>query len=744
MNVVKKTITLSDGRTIEIETGRLAKQADGSVVVKMGKTMLLAAVTCAKEPKEDVDFMPLQVEYKEKYAAAGRYPGGFMKREGRPSDSEILVSRLIDRALRPLFPEDFHADVFVTVTLISAEKDIMPDALAGLAASSALAVSDIPFNGPISEVRVARVNGEMKINPSFKDLEQADIDIMVAASYDNIMMVEGEMKEVSEADMLEAIKTAHEEIKKHCKMQMELAEEVGKTQKRAYSHETNDEELRAAVRQFCYDRCYAIAKSGTAKHERTDAFDALKEEFIQTIPEEEREEKKMMVDRYYHAVEKEAMRNMILHEGIRLDGRKTTDIRPIWCEVDYLPAAHGSAIFTRGETQSLTTVTLGTKLDQKEVDDVLVQDTQQFVLHYNFPPFSTGEARPARGTSRREIGHGNLAYRALKAVVPTGEDNPYAVRVVSDILESNGSSSMATVCAGTLALMDTGLKITKPVSGIAMGLITDTGTKKYAILSDILGDEDHLGDMDFKVAGTADGITATQMDIKVDGLPYEVLQQALEQAKQGRLHILGEMLKTMSEPRAEFKPHVPRMEQIIIASEFIGAVIGTGGKVIQEIQKTTNTVITITEENNVAMVAVFGEDKDSITQALQWIKGIATSPEVGQVYHGKVVSILDFGAFVEILPGREGMIHISELSWSRVNKVTDVLQVGDEVDVKLLEIDEKAGKLRLSIRALVDKPEGYVEPVRPQRGGRRDDRRRDDRRDDRRGRDRDRDRRHNE
>jgi polyribonucleotide nucleotidyltransferase len=735
MNVVKKTITLNDGRTIEIETGKLAKQADGSVVVKMGKTMLLATVTCAKEAKEDVDFMPLQVEYKEKYASAGRYPGGFMKREGRPSDSEILVSRLIDRALRPLFPDDFHAEVFVTVTLISAEKDIMPDALAGLAASSALAVSDVPFNGPISEVRVARVNGEFQVNPSFKDLANADIDIMVAASYDNIMMVEGEMKEVSETDMLEAIKVAHTEIKKHCKAQMELTEAVGKTQKRTYSHEINDDELRAAVQKFCYDKCYAIAKSGTAKHERTDAFEALKEEFIQTIPEEERDEKKVMVTRYYHAVEKEAMRNMILNEGLRLDGRKTTEIRPIWCEIDYLPAAHGSAIFTRGETQSLTTVTLGTKLDQKAVDDVLVQDTQQFVLHYNFPPFSTGEARPARSTSRREIGHGNLAYRALKAVVPTGEDNPYAVRVVSDILESNGSSSMATVCAGTLALMDTGIKISKPVSGIAMGLITDSKTKKYAVLSDILGDEDHLGDMDFKVTGTADGITATQMDIKVDGLPYEVLQQALEQAKQGRLHILGEMLKTISEPRAEFKPHVPRMEQMVIAKEFIGAVIGTGGKVIQEIQKVTNTVITITEEENIALVAVFGESKESIEQALQWVKGIATSPEVGQIYKGKIVSILDFGAFVEILPGREGMVHISELAWSRVNKVTDVLQVGEEVEVKLLEMDEKTGKLRLSIRALLEKPEGYIEPTprpREARGGRRDDRRDDRRRDDRR------------
>ncbi|MDR3235643.1 MAG: polyribonucleotide nucleotidyltransferase [Prevotellaceae bacterium] len=742
MNIVKKAITMNDGRTIEIETGKLAKQADGSVVVKMGKTMLLATVTAAKEAKEDVDFMPLQVEYKEKYAAAGRYPGGFMKREGRPSDYEILVSRLIDRALRPLFPDDFHAEVFVTVTLISAEKDIMPDALAGLAASAALAVSDIPFNGPISEVRVARINGELKINPLFKDLENADIDIIVAASYDNIMMVEGEMKEVGEADMLEAIKAAHEEIKKHCKIQLELTEAVGKVQKRVYSHETNDEDLRAAVREFCYEKCYAIAKSGTAKHERTDAFEALKESFIETIPEEEREEKAIMINRYYHTVEKDAMRNMILDEGLRLDGRKTTEIRPIWCEVDYLPAAHGSAIFTRGETQSLTTVTLGTKLDQKEVDDVLVQDTQQFVLHYNFPPFSTGDARPVRGTSRREIGHGNLAYRALKAVVPTGEDNPYAVRVVSDILESNGSSSMATVCAGTLALMDTGLKISKPVSGIAMGLITDSNTKKYAVLSDILGDEDHLGDMDFKVTGTADGITATQMDIKVDGLPYEVLEQALDQAKKGRLHILGEMLKTISEPRADFKPHVPRIEQITIDKEFIGAVIGTGGKVIQEIQKVTNTVITITEDTNFGLVAVFAESKESIEQALAWVKGIATKPEIGKVYRGKVTSILEFGAFVEILPGREGLVHVSELAWHRVEKVTDVLNEGDEVEVKLLEIDEKSGKLRLSLRALQEKPEGYIEPeprARTPHGGRRDDRRRDDRRDDRRHDDRRRD-----
>jgi polyribonucleotide nucleotidyltransferase len=720
MNIVKKTIQLNDGRIIEIETGKLAKQADGAVVVKMGKTMLLATVTCAKDAKEDVDFMPLQVEYKEKYASAGRYPGGFLKREGRPNDSEILVSRLIDRALRPLFPEDFHAEVFVTVNLISAEKEIMPDALAGLAASAALAVSDIPFNGPISEVRVARIDGKLVINPSFDELKKADIDIMVAATYDNIMMVEGEMKEVSEKDMLDAIKVAHEEIKNHCKVQMELTEAVGKTVKRAYCHENNDEELRAAVREYCYDKCYQIAKSGTSKHERTDAFDALKEEYLATLPEEERDAKKSLVGRYYHDVEKEAMRNMILNEGIRLDGRNTTQIRPIWCEVDYLPATHGSAIFTRGETQSLTTVTLGTKLDMKEIDEVLVEGSEQFVLHYNFPPFSTGEAKPYRGTGRREIGHGNLALRALKYVVPTGEANPYAVRVVSDILESNGSSSMATVCAGTLALMDAGIKIKKPVSGIAMGLITDTKSKKFAVLSDILGDEDHLGDMDFKVTGTKDGITATQMDIKVDGLPYEVLEQALEQARQGRLHIMGEMMKTISEPRADLKPHAPRIVQITIPGEFIGAVIGTGGKVIQEIQKVTGTTITITELDGTGVVDIFGDNKEGMDAALNWVKGIVTVPEAGTIYKGKVVSILEFGAFVQILPGKEGLLHISELDWRKVEKVEDVVKIGDEVEVKLLEIDSKTGKMRLSRKALIEKPEGYVEPERKPRPERSD------------------------
>lgn len=729
MNVVKKSITLRDGRVIEIETGKLAKQADGSVVVRMGNTMLLATVCCAKEAKEDVDFMPLSVEYKEKFAAAGRYPGGFMKREGRASDYEILIARLIDRALRPLFPDDFHAEVFVTVNLISAEKDIQPDALAGLAASAALAVSDIPFNGPISEVRVARVNGQLMINPTFSQMEGADIDIMVAATCDNIMMVEGEMKEVSEKDMLEAIKFAHEEIKIQCQAQLELMQEVGKVEKRAYCHERNDEALREAVRTYCYDKCYAIAKAGTAKHERGEAFDALREEFLATLPEEERDEKAPLVARYYHDVEKEAMRRMILDEGVRLDGRNTTQIRPIWTEVDYLPCAHGSAIFTRGETQSLTTVTLGTKLDMKELDEVLVQGTEQFVLHYNFPPFSTGEARPQRGIGRREVGHGNLAFRALKPMVPVGAENPYAVRVVSDILESNGSSSMATVCAGTLALMDAGVKIKKPVSGIAMGLISDAKSGKYAILSDILGDEDHLGDMDFKVTGSVDGITATQMDIKVDGLSYEVLEKALEQARQGRLHIMGEMMKTISEPREDYKPHVPRIVQIVIPGEFIGAVIGTGGKVIQDIQKTTGTTITITEENEMGIVDIFGENKESMDAALKRIKDITTVPEVGETYHGKVVSILEFGAFVEILPGKEGLLHISELDYTKVEKVEDVLKVGDEVDVKLLEIDGKSGKMRLSRRALMEKPEGWVEPVRKPRpeGERRNNDRRNDR-----------------
>ena len=715
MNVVKKTITLGDGRIVEIETGRLAKQAAGSVVLKVGDTMLLATVTCAKDAKEDVDFMPLSVEYKEKFAAAGRFPGGFMKREGKASDSEILVARLIDRALRPLFPDNFHAEVFVNVNLISADKETMPDAFAGLAASAALAVSDIPFNGPISEVRVARIDGQFVINPTFKALESADLDIMVAATYENIMMVEGEMKEVTEKDMLDAIKFAHEEIKKHCVAQKELMEEVGKVNKREYCHEEDDEDLRNALVSFCYDRCYAIAKSQLGKHEREDAFSALKDEFIETIPEEERDDKMVMINRYYGQVEKECMRRMIVDEGVRLDGRNTRQIRPIWCETNYLPGAHGSAIFTRGETQALATVTLGTKLDMKELDEVLVHETQQFVLHYNFPPFSTGEAKPQRGIGRREIGHGNLAWRALKPMVPVGEENPYAVRVVSDILESNGSSSMATVCAGTMALMDSGLKMKKPVAGIAMGLISDKKTGKFIVLSDILGDEDHLGDMDFKVTGTKDGITATQMDIKVDGLPYEVLEQALAQAKEGREHIMGEMMKTISEPREDFKPNVPRLVQITIPGEFIGAVIGTGGKVIQEMQKSTNTTITITEVDGQGVIDIFGENKECMDAALARIKAITTVPEVGETYHGKVVSILEFGAFVEILPGKEGLLHISELDYKKVEKVEDVVNVGDELDVKLLEIDAKSGKMRLSRRALMPAPEGWVERERKPR-----------------------------
>ena len=704
-NATQKMIPLSGGREIIIETGKLAKQADGSVVVKQGNTMLLATVTAAKEAKDDCDFMPLSVEYKEKYAACGRFPGGFLKREARPSDYEILVSRLIDRALRPLFPSDFHAEVFVTVTLISADKDIMPDALAGLAASAALAVSDIPFGGPISEVRVSRINGEFVINPTFSQNANADLDIMVGATIDNILMVEGEMKEVSEAVMLDAIKFAHEEIKKHCAAQIELSKELGKDVKRTYCHEKNDEELRRQVIEATYDKDYEIAKSMTSKHERTDKFDALEAEFEARFSEEELVEKAPLIKRYFHDdVLKKAMRNMILDEGIRLDGRKTTEIRPIWCEVDYLPAAHGSAIFTRGETQSLTTVTLGTKLDEKQIDDVLIQGTEQFVLHYNFPPFSTGEARPARGLSRREIGHGNLAWRALKPVVPVGEENPYAVRVVSDILESNGSSSMATVCAGTLALMDAGVKIKKPVSGIAMGLITDTATGKYAILSDILGDEDHLGDMDFKVTGTKDGITATQMDIKVDGLSYEVLAKALEQAKQGRLYILGKILETIPEPRPELKPHVPRLEQITIPQEFIGAVIGPGGKVIQEIQKTTGTTITITEKDEKGYVDIFGENKEALDAALARIKGIVAIPEVGEIYKGKIKSIVSFGAFVEILPGKDGLLHISEIDNRRFENMEETgLKEGDEIEVKLIGLDPKNGKLKLSRKVLLGK-----------------------------------------
>jgi polyribonucleotide nucleotidyltransferase len=704
--LIQKTIDLGEGREITIETGKLAKQADGSVVVKMGRTMLLATVVSAKEAREDVDFMPLSVEYKEKYASFGRYPGGFLKREGRANDYEILVSRLVDRALRPLFPDDFHAETFVNVQLISADKDIMPDALAGLAASAALSISDIPFHGPISEVRVARVDGHFVVNPTFTQLETADIDIMVAATIDNVMMVEGEMEEVSEQEMLQAIKLAHEAIKMQCVAQLELAEEL-KVVKREYNHETNDEELSKRIHTDLYDQVYEIAKSKKAKHERSDAFTAARDAYVEKLQAENLEEEvnTKLVAKYFHDVEKKAVRNLILDEGARLDGRKTNEIRPIWSEVDYLPAAHGSAIFTRGETQSLTTVTLGTKLDEKVIDQVLTQGKEKFVLHYNFLPFSTGDARPYRGVGRREVGHGNLAYRALKGMIPKGEANPYAIRVVSDILESNGSSSMATVCAGTLALMDAGIKISKPVSGIAMGLITDTNTGKYAVLSDILGDEDHLGDMDFKVTGTVDGITACQMDIKVEGLSYEILENALEQANQGRMHILGEMLKTISEPRAEFKPHTPRIVQITIPKDMIGAVIGPGGKIIQDIQEKTGATVTITQEGDTGIVDIFAEDKDVIDAALKRINGITEVPEVGKVYQGKVKSIVAFGAFVEILPGKEGLLHISEIEWRRLEKVEEVLKEGDEIEVKAIEIDKRNGKLKLSRKALLPRPE---------------------------------------
>ena len=710
-NAVQKTITLADGREIMIETGKLAKQADGSVVVRMGDTMLLGTVVAAKDAKEGTDFMPLQVEYKEKYASCGRFPGGFMKREGKAGDSEILVARLIDRALRPLFPADYHAEVFVTVNLISAEKDIQPDALAGLAASAALAVSDIPFGGPISEVRVARIDGEYVINPGFEAMKRADLDIMVGGTIDNILMVEGEMNEVSEEVMLGAIMFAHEEIKKHCAVQIELMKELGKDVKREYCHETNDEELRQTIISELYDKAYAIATSGTMKHERAEAFDALEAEFAARYTEEELEEKAPLIHKYFHDdVQKKAMRNMILDEGKRLDGRRTDEIRPIWCEIDYLPCAHGSAIFTRGETQSLTTVTLGTKLDEKQKDEVLVQGSEQFVLHYNFPPFSTGEARPARGLSRREIGHGHLAWRALKPMVPLGEENPYAVRVVSDILESNGSSSMATVCAGTLALMDAGVKLRKPVSGIAMGLISDSATGRWAVLSDILGDEDHLGDMDFKVTGTRDGITATQMDIKVDGLSYEVLAKALEQARQGRLHILDKLVETIAEPREDYKPFVPRIVQITIPQDFIGAIIGPGGKVIQEIQKTTGTTITITEVDEKGIVDIFGQDKESLDAALARIKAIVAVPEIGETYNGKIRSIVDFGAFVEILPGKDALLHISEIDYKRFETMEETgLKEGDMIEVKLIAKDAKTGKLKLSRKVLLPKPEGWVE-----------------------------------
>jgi len=704
-NIFEKIIDLGDGRTITLETGKLAKQADGSVVVKMERTMLLATVVSAKEAKPDLDFLPLSVDYKEKFASLGRIPGGFMKREARPSDYEVLIARLVDRALRPLFPDDYHFETFVTVSLISADKDIIPDALVGLAASAALSVSDIPFNGPISEVRVGRINGELKINPTFSDLENADINIIVGATKDNILMVEGEMKEVSEVEMVDAIKFAHDAIKIQCKAQLELAEEVGSSQKREYDRETDDEDLKEKVSRETYTKVYELAKKAIPnKHERAEAFEAVKEEFLSQFTEEDEVNEKL-VSKYFHDVQKDAIRSLILEEGVRIDGRKTDEIRPITCEVDYLPAAHGSALFTRGETQSLTTVTLGTKLDEKIIDEVLLQGSEKFVLHYNFPPFSTGDARPARGVSRREVGHGKLAHRALKVMMPTGSDNPYAIRVVSDILESNGSSSMATVCAGTLALMDAGIKLKKPVSGIAMGLITDSKTGKYAILSDILGDEDHLGDMDFKVAGTNDGITATQMDIKVEGLSFEVLTKALEQAREGRLSILKKMVETIPEPRPDLKPHAPRIVQIIIPKDMIGPLIGPGGKVIQEIQNETGATIIIEEVDNQGIVDVFSDNKESIEEALKRINRIVEVPEVGKVYKGKVKSIVPFGAFVEILPGKDGLLHISEIEWRRLESVDGVLKEGQIIDVKLIGVDERSGKIKLSRKVLLPRPE---------------------------------------
>ena len=725
MNVITKTVSLPDGRTISIETGKLAKQADGAVMLRMNNTMLLATVCAAKTAQPGTDFMPLQCDYKEKYSAAGRFPGGFTKREGRAGDYEILTSRLVDRALRPLFPSDYHCEVYVNITLFSADGVDMPDALAGFAASAALAASDIPFEGPISEVRVARINGEYVVNPTFDQLKEADMDIMVGATEENIMMVEGEMDEVPESALLEALKVAHEAIKPMCQLQKGLSKELGTDVKREYDDEVNDEELRQQVKDECYKPAYAIAEAGDHdKHQREDAFteirEGFKERYAAAHPElspEELEEKNAMVDRYYHDVERDAMRRCILDEGKRLDGRKTTDIRPIWCEVSPLPMPHGSAIFTRGETQALATATLGTKLDEKMVDDVLDKSYMRFLLHYNFPPFSTGEAKAQRGVGRREIGHGHLAWRALKGQIPA--DYPYTVRVVSDILESNGSSSMATVCAGTLALMDAGVPIKAPVSGIAMGLIKNPGEDKYAILSDILGDEDHLGDMDFKTTGTAKGLTATQMDIKCDGLSYEILEKALNQAKQAREHILGKILETMPAPRPELKPHVPRIEAFEIPKEFIGAVIGPGGKIIQGMQEDTGATITIEEEDGVGKIQVSGPNKESIDAAVAKIRAIVAIPEVGEVYDAKVVSIMPYGCFVEFMPGKEGLLHISEIAWKRLESVEEAgIKEGDTIKVKLLEIDDKTGKFRLSHRVLEEKPEGWEE--RPARRPRRE------------------------
>lgn len=702
---ITQTITMPDGKTITIETGKLAKQADGAVVLRTGNTMLLATVVSTKDAKPGTDFLPLSVDYQEKYAAVGRFPGGFFKREARLSEYEILISRLVDRALRPLFPDDYHADVQVLISLISSDKNILPDSLAGLAASAAIAVSDIPFNGPISEVRVAKINGNYVVNPFRSELENATLDLIVAGSAKDINMVEGEMKEVSEEEMIEAIKVAHDAIKIQCRAQEELAAQIEKSKvKRTYSHEENDLELKEQIAKAVYDKCYAIAKAGNAnKNERKLAFEAVRAEFIATLTPEVAEEKAALINRYFHDVEKNAVRDCILNERTRLDGRKLDEIRPIWSEVDYLPSAHGSAIFTRGETQSLTTVTLGSKMDEQIIDGAVIEGTSNFLLHYNFPSFSTGEVKPNRGVGRREVGHGNLAMRSLKQMLPGPEENPYTVRVVSDILESNGSSSMATVCAGSLALMDAGVKLKKPVSGIAMGLITGNG--KYAVLSDILGDEDHLGDMDFKVTGTKDGICGCQMDLKVDGLSYEVLAEALQQAKQGRLHILNEMNKTLDAPRTDYKPHAPRVIKMTIPKDYIGAVIGPGGKVIQEMQRETGATITIEEVDNFGIIDILADNKEAIDKVVAKIKAITAVPEVGEIYTGKVKSIMPFGAFVEILPGKDGLLHISEIEHRRLEKVEDALKEGQIVDVKLIELDKKTGKLKLSRKVLLPKPE---------------------------------------
>ncbi|MBQ6227241.1 MAG: polyribonucleotide nucleotidyltransferase [Prevotella sp.] len=727
MNVITKTVSLPDGRTISIETGKVAKQADGSVMLRMGNTVLLATVCAAKDAVPGTDFMPLQVDYRELYASAGRFPGGFTKREGKPGDNEILTSRLVDRVLRPLFPSNYHAEVYVNILLFSADGVDQPDALAGFAASAALACSDIPFECPISEVRVARVNGEYVINPTFEQMKEADMDLMVGASAENIMMVEGEMKEVSEQDLLGALKAAMAAIRPMCELQTELSKELGKDVKREYDHEVNDEELREQISKELYQPAYDVTKQALEKQARAEAFEKIITDFKEAyaaahtdLTEDELAEKNELMDRYYHDVERDAMRRCILDEGIRLDGRKTDEIRPIWCETSPLPMPHGSAIFTRGETQSLTTCTLGTKLDEKLVDDVLDRSYMRFLLHYNFPPFCTGEAKAQRSVGRREIGHGHLAWRALKDQIP--EDFPYTVRIVSEILESNGSSSMATVCAGTLAMMDAGVPMKKPVSGIAMGLIKNPGEDKYAVLSDILGDEDHLGDMDFKTTGTKDGLTATQMDIKCDGLSFDILEKALMQAKAGREYILGKITETIAEPRAELKPHVPRIVAFDIPKEFIGAVIGPGGKIIQQMQEDTGSTITIDEVDGVGKVQVSAPDKDSIDAAVAKIKAIVAIPEVGEVYEGTVRSIMPYGCFVEIMPGKDGLLHISEIEWKRLETVEDAgIKEGDKIKVKLMEIDPKTGKYKLSHRVLEPKPEGYVDRERrqrPERGAR--------------------------